>query len=335
MEFVDYYKILNVNLDDSLDTIKKSYHRLAKMYHPDANINKSTEEIAQNEAKLKEISVAYKVLSNDLQRLEYDKIYYKYLRNEKKKEKLKKMKEQNTVKNKEAKTQFAKRHNNFEMNLNKTYDFGEKTFFTNVEKVTLHACAEVLYQFNKLINSTIFKYAIKNKLLIIATLSCLIPLTNVKDKEITSRNIVNTSLYDLDNYKGYVDLTRLYTVKQGDTLEELSKNTNVPVHMIKRINNKYFDDLSEGEIITLPYKVPYSDLEYYTYAAPYDNNNSLEDFALLYNTQITDLIALNEEAIIESNGTYIVLSDYLNVPNFITKEELATKKEETLQKKYN
>ncbi len=333
MKFVDYYKILNVNLDDSSDIIKKSYHRLVKVYHPDENINKSAEEKAQNEAKLKEVSTAYEVLSDDLKRLEYDKIYYRHLRNEKKCEKLKKM-NQETTNAKKVKTDFAKRHSNFEANINKNYTFSQNTFFANVEKTTLHTCAEILYQFNKLINSTAFKYAMENKLLIIATLACLISLTNIKGKEITPRTIINDSLYDLDNYKSYVDLTRLYEVKQGDTLEDLSKNTNVPVHMIKRINNKYSDDLSEGEIITLPYKIPNSELEYYTYSVPYDRNISLEEFALLYDTSASDLMALNEEAIILNNGTYIVLSDYLNVPNFITKDELAAKKDsKSLQKK--
>ena len=86
------------------------------------------------------------------------------------------MNQETTVKNEKANSAFARRHYNFEMNLNKTYDFGEKTFFTTAEKVTLHTCAEVLYQFNKLINSTFFKYVMKNKLL-----SIVVPTYNIEE----------------------------------------------------------------------------------------------------------------------------------------------------------
>lgn len=63
----DYYKILNVRENVSVDELKKSYRELAKKYHPDANPNnKSAEE------KFKEISEAYYVLSDEKKRREYD-----------------------------------------------------------------------------------------------------------------------------------------------------------------------------------------------------------------------------------------------------------------------
>ena len=33
----DYYKILGVSRDESLENIKKAYRRLARKYHPDVN----------------------------------------------------------------------------------------------------------------------------------------------------------------------------------------------------------------------------------------------------------------------------------------------------------
>lgn len=67
----DYYKILQVSKDASLDEIKKSYRLLAKKYHPDAN---PENEIA--ETKFKEIGQAYAVLSNKEKRQKYDEEYY-------------------------------------------------------------------------------------------------------------------------------------------------------------------------------------------------------------------------------------------------------------------
>ena len=63
----DYYKILGVEKDASLDKIKKAYRKLAKEHHPD--LHKGNKE---NEEKLKDINEAYAVLSNKEKRQQYD-----------------------------------------------------------------------------------------------------------------------------------------------------------------------------------------------------------------------------------------------------------------------
>jgi molecular chaperone DnaJ len=63
----DYYKTLGVAKGASADEIKKSYRKLARKYHPDAN-----EGDAKAEERFKEISEAYNVLSDDKRRKEYD-----------------------------------------------------------------------------------------------------------------------------------------------------------------------------------------------------------------------------------------------------------------------
>jgi curved DNA-binding protein len=67
--FRNYYEILGVAADASIEEIKKSYRRLARQFHPDLNPgNKAAEE------KFKDIGEAYEVLSDTLKRSQYDQL---------------------------------------------------------------------------------------------------------------------------------------------------------------------------------------------------------------------------------------------------------------------
>ncbi len=65
----DFYKVLGVSKDVSEADLKKAYRKLARTYHPD-----STQGDPAKEAKFKEMSEAYAVLSDKAQREEYDQI---------------------------------------------------------------------------------------------------------------------------------------------------------------------------------------------------------------------------------------------------------------------
>ena len=67
MEFIDYYKILELNKDASDDDIKKAYRRLARKYHPDLNPNDATAK-----TKFQQINEANEVLSDPEKRKKYD-----------------------------------------------------------------------------------------------------------------------------------------------------------------------------------------------------------------------------------------------------------------------
>ena len=64
---MDYYEVLGVDRSADDATIKKAYRQLAKKYHPDANPGDK-----EAEAKFKEASEAYAVLSDSEKRRQYD-----------------------------------------------------------------------------------------------------------------------------------------------------------------------------------------------------------------------------------------------------------------------
>ena len=70
MKFQDYYQVLGIERDADEDAIKKAYRKLAMKWHPDKHPEGERDEA---EAKFKQISEAYEVLSDPEKREKYDK----------------------------------------------------------------------------------------------------------------------------------------------------------------------------------------------------------------------------------------------------------------------
>jgi len=68
MEYKDYYKVLGLDKTADQDAIRKSYKRLARKYHPDVSKEPNAE------AKFKDVSEAYEVLSDKTKRAQYDQM---------------------------------------------------------------------------------------------------------------------------------------------------------------------------------------------------------------------------------------------------------------------
>jgi curved DNA-binding protein len=68
MEFIDYYKILELDKSAKDEDIKKAYRKLARKYHPDLNPND-----ANAKKKFQQINEANEVLSDPEKRKKYDK----------------------------------------------------------------------------------------------------------------------------------------------------------------------------------------------------------------------------------------------------------------------
>ena len=67
MEFIDYYKILEIDKNASADEVKKAYRKLARKLHPDLNPNDK-----EANKKFQQINEANEVLSDPVKRKKYD-----------------------------------------------------------------------------------------------------------------------------------------------------------------------------------------------------------------------------------------------------------------------
>ena len=65
----DYYEVLGVEKTATDDELKKAYRKLAKKYHPDMNSGSNS---YLSEDKFKELTEAYRILSNKALRAQYD-----------------------------------------------------------------------------------------------------------------------------------------------------------------------------------------------------------------------------------------------------------------------
>lgn len=68
----DYYEVLGVSRDSTLDEIRDSYYQLVKHYHPDVNPNADHETRAKAEEIFTRITTAYETLSQEDKRHLYD-----------------------------------------------------------------------------------------------------------------------------------------------------------------------------------------------------------------------------------------------------------------------
>jgi curved DNA-binding protein CbpA len=66
MEFIDYYKVLNISENATLEEIKKAFRELAKEYHPDKNKSSDAS------VKFREVFEAYEILKDKITKEIFD-----------------------------------------------------------------------------------------------------------------------------------------------------------------------------------------------------------------------------------------------------------------------
>ncbi|KAG6335360.1 hypothetical protein ID866_3723 [Astraeus odoratus] len=70
---VDLYNVLGLKSDATAEDIRKSYRKLALLYHPDKHANSSEDDRANASKQFQRIGFAYAVLSDEKRRKKYDR----------------------------------------------------------------------------------------------------------------------------------------------------------------------------------------------------------------------------------------------------------------------
>lgn len=226
------------------------------------------------------------------------------------------------------------------------------TFFLSFGAI--HVSKEFLYQLSKLKkkdNDTPKKFVIRNRYNFAALALAFIIANSIGGNtnatpaqepiyETTTQttdtntgkgtNDTETNDTNKDEEQESILLTRKYVIKPGDYLSRLAVDAGISTDKLQEINNiKSADRINVGDTITIPYNIEGENKDYYTKKVVlYDRD--LSKVAAEYETDIDTLYRLNEEAIEKvTDNSYVVLSDTIEVPNFITTAELNSMKEKT------
>lgn len=70
---IDLYAVLNVTTSAKPEDIRKSYRRLALLYHPDKHASSSVETRAEASIRFQQLGFAYAILGDDKRREKYDR----------------------------------------------------------------------------------------------------------------------------------------------------------------------------------------------------------------------------------------------------------------------
>lgn len=355
-QWKDYYKTLRIDKNATEGEIKKAYRSLIQQYHPDKNMDLNPEELKRLEQKTKEIIEAYSVLKNEKTRTSYnieydihhpeeDPMFFVKQANAKYEETKRQQAQEQEAKarakkatktqkvwqrmqearkeerKKERQQSFWTRHEIYNRNISKEYPDISK-----IKKGTFHIAMELVYTLSKLSyqdQDNIYRYTARNRKTIAAVVVGGILIssgifqntisTDASYQEVSPTSETTTEYaYESPN----VTLTRIYQIKAGDTLSELAEDANCTINDIKSKNDIKSNMIRMGDTIEIPYSIPKEELYLYTEPKPYDNTINLSEYAYQYNTTATSLLKINEEAIIQTENSYCVISDSLMVPTF-------------------
>lgn len=129
----------------------------------------------------------------------------------------------------------------------------------------------------------------------------------------------------LPTFEKDILLLRVHTVEANDSLSKFSAESNTLMEEIKNYNGITSNNVILGTKIFIPYIIAPEDLPYYTKVETYQGED-LEQYAESFETEAETICKLNPEAAKWDGTQYVVATDSLIVPDFITKDECLIRK---------
>lgn len=269
------------------------------------------------------------------------------------------------VKRDERKNNFSRRHKKLSETFNDIdTDNVLELIAIKIGRGTIHVGLEAFYQLYKLsyINKdTVPKFVIRNRRLAAAILAGAIIVTGAGSKsdndivpeangtyittEVTTDTDKYTSANENEPLIGYeqmkeennqdeiIELTNIHRITYRDTLSYFAEDAHISVSELKEENDLNSDRIYIGNTIRIPYMINVEDLEYYTEKVEVDGKD-IETIAREFHTTVDTIYRLNRNCIRKENGTYIIESNEIFVPNFISIEEYIELKNNEKQKTF-
>lgn len=251
------------------------------------------------------------------------------------------------VRRDEKKHPFGRRHRILNSNFNRMHgdkvDTVPKAILFTTALGTLHVFGEAFYQLRKLTyigKDSMPKYVIRNRRLIGLTLAGVMLCSGAGSKkpdvqspeQFVEEPPAVVELVIPEPEVTQYTLLRNYKIVYGDTLYQIAKDSRTTVQYLQELNGIKGSTIIAGHYLKVPYVVPREEIDYYTQTVEVAGR-SLTQLAIEYETTEQTIYELNKESI-EYNkiGTYIILSDSLRVPKFITLKEYQAKTEYPTQK---
>lgn len=129
----------------------------------------------------------------------------------------------------------------------------------------------------------------------------------------------------LPTFENDILLLRVHTVEANDSLSKFSAESNTLMEEIKNYNGISSNNVVLGTKILIPYIIAPEDLPYYTKVETYQGED-LDQYAESFETEAETICKLNPEAAKWDGTQYVVTTDSLIVPDFITKDECLIRK---------
>lgn len=317
-----FFEVLELEPNASFEELKKKYHELAFIYHPDKNDSLESLE------KMKEINEAYSILKNNKSRIAYVKKYgvyttddmfiagktYKEEEKEKIKELLQRIKQFYQIKKEQLVTMYDQIDEDLIIeSINKKLSKGLK--------ITSRLGSSIKNYFEKLkiqSNDNLKKYTVRNR----KTLAGILVAAAIITPFSVSKDVENNEplLYQEDYKPQHLIedqlIVRLHKVKDNETLESISSKYNIPMELLIEANNIKYGKVRKNSLIKIPYYLPPEDLTNYTLNVNSSEYKSLNEIAKLYNTDVRTIYSLNIECFELIDGKYYQISDEILVPNF-------------------